>query len=72
MYNKDMYDLVTSKWDEILNTLKVEHDILDVSFNTWIKPLKISTVEDNMVSLIKHYSLIKNMLFVLGSIVTKL
>ena len=52
MYNKDMYDLVTSKWDEILEILKVEHDIMDVSFNTWIKPLEVSSVEDNMITLL--------------------
>ena len=52
MYNKDMYDLVTSQWEEILEILKVEHDILDVSFNTWIKPLEVSSVEDNMITLL--------------------
>lgn len=47
-----MYDLVVSKWDEILEILKKEHDIMDVSFNTWIKPLEVYSVENNIVSLL--------------------
>ena len=40
-----MFDLINEKWDEILEILKKEHDIMDVSFNTWIKPLKIHSHE---------------------------
>ena len=28
------------KWDEILQILKVEYDVANVAFNTWLKPLK--------------------------------
>lgn len=52
MHNNDMYNLVISKWDEILEILKKEHDIMDVSFNTWIKPLEVYSVEDNNITLL--------------------
>ena len=47
-----MFDLINEKWDEILEILKKEHDIMDVSFNTWIKPLKIHSVENNIITLL--------------------
>ena len=31
---------VIEKWDEILNIVKTEHDLSEVSFNTWLNPLK--------------------------------
>ncbi len=40
-------DLILEKWDEILNTVKTEHDISDISFDTWIRPLEIYGVENN-------------------------
>lgn len=52
MYDNDMYNLVVSKWDDILEILKKEHDIMDVSFNTWIKPLDVYSVEDNVITLL--------------------
>lgn len=36
---------ILAKWDEILETVKNEHDLTDVSFNTWIKPLVVYNVE---------------------------
>jgi len=47
-----MYNLVVSKWNDILEILKKEHDIMDVSFNTWIKPLDVYSVEDNVITLL--------------------
>lgn len=52
MYDNDMYNLVVSKWNDILEILKKEHDIMDVSFNTWIKPLDVYSVEDNVITLL--------------------
>ena len=40
-------DHILEKWDEILHTVKTEHDISDISFNTWIRPLEVFGVEDN-------------------------
>ena len=38
-------DLILEKWDEILHTVKTEHDISEISFNTWIRPLEVFGVE---------------------------
>ena len=42
-------NLVAQKWDEITQRLKIEHDLLDVQFKTWIEPLKVYKVEDSVV-----------------------
>ena len=39
---------VVEKWDEILQIVKTEHDLSDVSFNTWLKPLTVYEVVDNV------------------------
>ena len=43
---------VIEKWDEILNIVKTEHDLSEVSFNTWLKPLKEYEVNGNVVTII--------------------
>lgn len=40
-------DIILEKWDEILRTVKTEHDISDISFDTWIRPLEVYGVENN-------------------------
>lgn len=40
------------KWDIILQTLKEEYDIQDISFKTWIKPIKIYSVSGNKITLL--------------------
>ena len=40
-------DKILEKWDEILNTVKQEYEISDVSFDTWIRPLEIFAIEGN-------------------------
>ena len=40
-------DKVIEKWEDILSTVKKEHDISDVSFDTWMRPLKVYAVEGN-------------------------
>ena len=47
-----MYNLVVEKWSEILNFFKNEYEIADVSFKSWIKPLQVYSVENNMVTLL--------------------
>jgi len=47
-----MSDLVVEKWDEILETMKKEYDISDVSFNTWLKPLKIHNIKDDVLTIL--------------------
>ena len=45
-------DKVIEKWDEILQIVKVEYDVADVAFNTWLKPLKVYEVKDNVVTIL--------------------
>ena len=40
-------EVVETKWQEILTTLKNEFDLSEVSFNAWIAPLKIHHIEGN-------------------------
>lgn len=42
-------DIIIEKWDEILYTVKLEHELSDVSFNTWIKPLKVHSIENSTI-----------------------
>lgn len=42
-------NIVTEKWDEIIHKLKIEHGLSDVSFKTWIMPLKVYNVTDSTV-----------------------
>ena len=45
-------DKINEKWEEILRTVKEEHSISDVSFDTWMRPLEVYAVEDNVVYLL--------------------
>jgi len=40
---------VKEKWPEIIEKLRIEHSLSDVSYNTWIVPLKVYEVIDNTV-----------------------
>ena len=42
-------NIVSKKWDEIIHKLKIEHGLSDVSFKTWIAPLKVYDVIDSVV-----------------------
>ncbi len=47
-----MENVITEKWNEILIALKNEHDISDISLKTWLKPLKVYSVTDNLVTIL--------------------
>ncbi len=47
-----MLDEILTKWDEILKLMKEDFDIADVSFKTWILPLKAYSVENDVVNII--------------------
>ena len=36
-----------AQWSEILQKLKKEYDIMDVSYETWLKPLEVFAVEND-------------------------
>ena len=45
-------NIVMKKWPEILDLVKKELELSDVSFDTWLKPLKIHSVENEVVTII--------------------
>lgn len=45
-------DLIAAKWDEIKENIKNEYSLTEISYNTWIKPLKIYEVNNNKVTII--------------------
>lgn len=46
---------VIEKWDQILNTVKKEHEISDISFDTWMRPLEVYAVEDNTLYILAPF-----------------
>lgn len=40
-------DKVIEQWDQILEKVKTELDMSDVSFDAWMRPLKVYAIEDN-------------------------
>lgn len=47
-----MLETIREKWPEILNDLKQEYDITDVSFKTWLLPLEVRAVEGDTIILV--------------------
>ena len=47
-----MIKKLQEKWDEILNFLKKEHEVSDVSFATWLMPLKLYSYEQGTLYLL--------------------
>ncbi len=47
-----MLEKLQEKWDEILQTLKEEYDIMEVSYKTWLLPLKVAAVDGSEVTII--------------------
>ena len=42
-----MIEKLQEQWDEILLYMKDEHEIMDISFKTWLLPLKVHHVDKN-------------------------
>ncbi|MCR4788836.1 MAG: chromosomal replication initiator protein DnaA [Lachnospiraceae bacterium] len=45
-------DFIEKNWENIIETLRNEYDIADISFDTWIRPLKFKNIEDDVVYII--------------------
>ena len=45
-------DFMKEKWEEIKEIIKKEYELTDVSYNTWIKPLKFYKEEDSTVTIL--------------------
>ena len=43
---------IQQKWEEIKLTIKKEYDLSDISFKTWIAPLKFYEVKDHIVKIV--------------------
>ena len=43
---------IQKKWEEIKLTIKKEYDLSDISFKTWIAPLKFYEVKDHTVKIV--------------------
>ena len=39
-------NIVREKWNEILETVKNEHELTDISYKTWLKPLEVYSVDE--------------------------
>ncbi len=44
-------EILIDRWDEILEFLRTQYNITKVSFNTWLKNLKVRDVKDDLVIL---------------------
>ncbi len=42
-------DEIIEKWEQILHTVKEEHELTDISFNTWLKPLDVFAVKGSIL-----------------------
>lgn len=45
-------DIIKEKWNEILERVREEHELGEVSFKTWIKPLTIHKIENDTVTIL--------------------
>lgn len=47
-----MKELVIEKWEEIMEFLRTEYGIKEVSYNTWLKNMRVKDVVDNKVIIV--------------------
>lgn len=47
-----MLEKILEKWDDILLNIKEEHDITDVSYKTWLLPLKPYSVDKDILTIL--------------------
>ena len=62
-----MIEKIKENWDKILLTLKEEHEISNISYSTWLEPLKPHSFKDNTVDVYKRqvynqYIILNNLL----------
>ena len=43
---------IADRWEEIKEIIKKEYDLTDISYNTWIKPLKYYKDENHTVTIL--------------------
>lgn len=42
---------IKENWDLIKETLKTEYDLSEISYNTWVKPLRFHSVDHDVVTI---------------------
>lgn len=47
-----MLELMKSKWSEILEQIRTDCQINDISYKTWLKPLEIYSINNNKISIL--------------------
>ena len=45
-------ELIREKWTDIKETVQREYNLSSISYNTWIKPLELHKVENNIISIL--------------------
>ena len=45
-------NIIEENWDAILHHVMVEHEVTKVSFDTWLKPLKVHSFKNNIVTIL--------------------
>ena len=48
----DDVNVIKEQWDIIKDTLRREYDLSDISYNTWVSPLKLHNVENDLVTIL--------------------
>ncbi|MCI5699697.1 MAG: chromosomal replication initiator protein DnaA [Lachnospiraceae bacterium] len=48
----DPLELVKQNWDNILNKIKIDHELSNISYESWLLPLEIKSVENDMITFI--------------------
>ena len=45
--NPNMLQKILDNWEKIIQLMREEYDIADVSYNTWLKPLQVQSVDES-------------------------
>ena len=48
----DNYTLVKENWPEILNKIKYDHELTNISFTSWLEPLEIKSVDNISITFV--------------------
>ena len=51
-FGMDDFTQIKENWQEILDSVKKDHDLTSVSFNAWLAPLKIGSLKGNTLTLL--------------------
>ena len=43
-------DLIKDNWADILQKIKIDHDLSSISFDSWLKPLEIISLENDIIT----------------------